>query len=81
MGIVSSAVGILFGIGLAMIVRYTNLVNVPGDVYKFDHLPIDIRLGDLTAIFVVTVLICFLSSILPARRGARLKPVEGLKYE
>lgn len=81
MGVVSSAIGILLGIILAMIVRYTNLVEVPGDVYKFDHLPIDIRFGDLTAIFVVTVLICFISSILPARRGARLKPVEGLKYE
>lgn len=81
MGVVSSLIGILFGVILALIVRYTNLVSVPGDVYKFDHLPIDIRIGDISAIFIVTVLICFVSSILPAKKGAKLKPVEGLKYE
>jgi lipoprotein-releasing system permease protein len=81
MGIVSSLIGIVLGIALSMVVRYTDLVDVPGDVYKFDHLPIDIRFGDLAAIFIVTVLICFVSSILPARRGSKLKPVEGLKYE
>lgn len=81
MGVVSAFVGIFLGIILSLVVRYTNLVDVPGDVYKFDHLPIDIRIGDLLAIFIVTVLICFVSSILPARRGAKLKPIEGLKYE
>lgn len=81
MGVVSSLIGIVFGIILSLVVRYTDLVEVPGDVYKFDHLPIDIRIGDLSAIFVVTVIICFVSSVLPARRGAKLKPVEGLKYE
>ena len=81
MGVLSALIGIILGIILSMVVRYTDLVDVPGDVYKFDHLPIDIRFMDLTAIFVVTVFICFVSSILPALRGAKLKPVEGLKYE
>lgn len=81
MGILSSFIGIVLGLVLSLVVRYTNLVDVPGDVYKFDHLPIDIRIGDLAAIFIVTVLICFVSSIIPAFKGAKLKPVEGLKYE
>lgn len=81
MGVVSSFIGILVGIVLSLIIKYTDLVDVPGDVYKFDHLPIDIRFADLAAIFIVTVIICFVSSIIPARRGANLKPVEGLKYE
>ncbi len=81
MGILSSFIGIVLGLVLSLVVRHTNLVDVPGDVYKFDHLPIDIRIGDLAAIFIVTVLICFVSSIIPAFKGAKLKPVEGLKYE
>lgn len=81
MGIISSILGILFGLGLSLLVANTDLVDVPGDVYKFDRLPIDIRVGDITAIFLVTVFICFLSSILPAIRGSKLKPIEGLKYE
>ncbi len=81
MGLLSSLVGIGLGIGLALFVRHTNLLDVPGDVYKFDHLPIDIRFGDIGAIFIVTVIICFVSSILPALKGAKLKPIEGLKYE
>jgi lipoprotein-releasing system permease protein len=81
MGVLSSLLGIGLGVVLALILKYTRLIYVPGDIYKFDHLPVEIRWTDLTVIFFVTVFICYLSSILPARRGAKLKPIEGLKYE
>jgi lipoprotein-releasing system permease protein len=80
-GLVSILVGILVGVGSALIVKYSNLIYVPGEIYNFDHLPVDIRWIDIVSISVVTFLICLLSSWVPARKGAKQKPTEGLKYE
>lgn len=80
-GLVSILVGIFVGVGSALIVKYSNLIDVPGEIYNFDHLPVDIRWMDLVSISVVTFLICLVSSWVPARKGAKQKPTEGLKYE
>lgn len=53
----------------------------PGDVYKLDHVNLEIRMIDLAFIFVITLVICYISTLAPANRGAKLMPVEGLRYE
>jgi lipoprotein-releasing system permease protein len=77
----STVLGIGFGVILSLIIKYTRLLDVPGRIYNFDHLPVEIRFLDLFWISLVTILICVLSSWFPARKGARQKPSEGLKYE
>jgi lipoprotein-releasing system permease protein len=53
----------------------------PGEVYKLDHVDLSIRAVDIAVILASTLLICYVSTLAPARRGAKLQPVEGLKYE
>jgi lipoprotein-releasing system permease protein len=54
---------------------------LPGSVYKLDHIDLVIRFWDVSAIFVVTLLICGLATLAPAFQGAKLTAVEGLRYE
>lgn len=54
---------------------------LPGSVYKLDHIDLVIRFWDLSAIFAVTLLICGLATLAPARQGSKLTAVEGLRYE
>lgn len=54
---------------------------IPGDIYKLDHVDLELRWLDLLAIAGSSMLICFISTLAPARRGAKLSPVEGLRYE
>jgi lipoprotein-releasing system permease protein len=54
---------------------------LPGEVYKLERVDIEFRLTDLSAILGVSMLICYLSTLAPARRGAKLPPVEGLRYD
>ena len=49
--------------------------------YYLEELPLYISQKELLIIYGVTFVVVFLSTIFPAARAARLKPVEALKYE
>ena len=49
--------------------------------YYLEELPLYISQIELFVIYGVTLIVVFLSTIFPATRAARLKPVEALKYE
>ena len=81
LGVLGCVLGVLLGIGAGFIVSRRGFIDVPAEVYKFDHLPVEYRALDILLILAVTLLICFLSTLIPALRGAKLNPVEGLRYE
>ena len=82
-GIVGTVLGLIFGLilGVVFVVAQKFVVLMPVEAYKIDHVGIDVRWIDCLAILITATLICLLSTLVPARRGARLDPVEGLRYE
>ena len=52
-----------------------------GGTYYLEELPLYISQKELLIIYGVTFVVVFLSTIFPAARASRLKPVEALKYE
>jgi len=80
-GVLGSLGGIALGLILCFIVAHTDLVHIPPEVYHLRRLPVEIRLADLVATGIAAFLLCFISTLAPASRGAKLDPVEGLKYE
>ena len=86
-GIVIGFVGSLCGLVLGLffcwcfhfLVSQTGLL--PQDVYRLSEFSPVIKFTDVIVIFCMTTLTCFLATLAPAFRGARLKPVEGLRYE
>jgi lipoprotein-releasing system permease protein len=82
-GVIGTALGIVLGLilcGLFIVVQKYSVI-MPVDVYKIDNVGIDIRLIDITSIVGSALVICLLSSLMPAVRGSKLNPVEGLRYE
>ncbi len=53
----------------------------PSDVYYLDRLPSEIQYKDSFLIVIFSISICFLASLYPAWRAARLNLVDGLRYE
>ncbi|MBS0618065.1 MAG: FtsX-like permease family protein [Spirochaetes bacterium] len=49
---------------------------IPRDVYYFDHLPIDIDWKLLRVLGYVSVALSILASIIPARKAAKLEPID-----
>lgn len=80
-GVIGVAAGLAFGVGLGELLKTATWLYVPAEIYKFDHLPIEYRATDWLGIVASSILITLLSTYGPARRGSRLSPVDGLRYE
>lgn len=62
-------------------------INIPQfqifsrDVYYFDKVPVSIRLHEVILINILTFILVFLSSLIPARKAANVKPKEVIHNE
>ncbi len=54
---------------------------LPQSVYSIDQIDLSLRGWDIIWIILATLSISVLVSVRPARKGAKLSPVEGLRYE
>jgi lipoprotein-releasing system permease protein len=80
-GVVGTAIGTAGGIILAKIVNTYELIQLPGEVYFVDTVPVMLRVPDILAIGGVAMLISFAATLYPAWQASRLIPVEAIRYE
>ena len=45
------------------------------------YLPFKLLPGDLVAVVIGAVVVCFLATLYPSRQAARLDPAQALRYE
>jgi len=80
-GVVGTLIGIFIGFGLCWAQQTYGFFSLPGDVYFIDTMPVKMKIFDFLAIATASVLICLVSSIYPAKRAAKLDPVEAIRHE
>lgn len=79
-GLVGVVLGTGFGVALCLLLRHYRFVQLPDDLYYITTLPVKLGLFDVTAIAVSAIVICFLSTLYPAHKAAKLNPMEALRY-
>jgi lipoprotein-releasing system permease protein len=79
-GVAGALAGSLLGWAACRIVDRVG-IDLPGDVYIIDSLPVQMRAPDFAVVSAVAIGLCFLATLYPSWEAARLDPVEAIRYE
>ena len=79
-GLSGSLAGVGFGLVLCWLVQLYGYTLDP-EVYFIESLPVEISVSQIGWILGMTLAICFVATLPPSLRAAKLRPVEGLRYE
>ncbi|MGM0555037.1 MAG: FtsX-like permease family protein [Myxococcota bacterium] len=79
-GSIGAVLGLVLGLGICV---YLQVYGVPlnSEVYYITKLPVEIDVVEVTMVLVCALVISLLATVYPSLLAARLKPVEGLRYE
>jgi len=80
-GVVGTFLGAVAGVAGATILARYPIIELPEEIYTIPTLPVSIEITDVLIVCGVALAICFLATIYPSLRAARLEPVEALRYE
>jgi len=78
-GSLGTLLGVVGGIVVSYILR--NYIQVPQEIYSIEHVPVELQLDDILIITGAAMAISYFATIYPARKAAKLQPVEALRYE
>jgi lipoprotein-releasing system permease protein len=80
-GVVGTGLGTGLGLLLVWLLDTYEFIEIPGDVYFVDTLPVALDPLDLLLIIALSILVAFVATIYPARQASRMIPVEAIRHE
>lgn len=80
-GVFGTAIGTVLGLIVSWAGDAYKLIPLQGGSYYLDHLPFTITFSDVIITIISAIVICFLSTIYPARQASKLDPVVVFRYE
>ncbi|MFW5722537.1 MAG: FtsX-like permease family protein, partial [Desulfohalobiaceae bacterium] len=80
-GAVGTSLGYVLGLGISMLLKRYQFIELPKDVYYLDRLPVRLEWLDMSLIGIAAMALCFLATLYPASQAANLQPAEALRYE
>ncbi|EDP73595.1 ABC transporter permease [Hydrogenivirga sp. 128-5-R1-1] len=80
-GITGTILGLLIGISVIYIADTYHLIKLNPQVYMMEYLPLKISVFEILVVVFSSILICFVSSLLPAYFASKEIPAEMLRYE
>ena len=80
-GTIGTVAGVLIGIAVCLLqIRYS-LFPLDPTVYIIPAIPVELRWTDFVAVVLASMTLSTLASLHPARRAARLLPVDAIRWE
>ena len=80
-GVVGTGLGTALGLFLVWLLDTYEFIELPGDVYFLDTLPVALNPLDLVLIVALSIAVAFVATIYPARQASKLLPVEAIRHE
>ena len=79
-GLFGTLLGCLVGLAVCLVQDRFHIVSIPTEIYIISSLPVDMQPLDFALVSAVSIVICLLAAVLPARKAASLQPVEAIRY-
>ena len=88
-GLAGTVLGVIAGVSVTSQIAWVQqqievvigIDTLPASVYQFDTLPAELDLGQIATAVGIAMVLSLGATLLPSRQGARLDPVEALRYE
>ncbi|MHB8580290.1 MAG: FtsX-like permease family protein [Ignavibacteriaceae bacterium] len=80
-GIIGTITGLLLGYFVCYLQIHYNIYPLDPTQYKIDSLPVKIQASDFLFVSGASLLLSFVASIIPAKRAAKVNPLEAIKWE
>ena len=72
--------GLILGIGLSLILKKFQFIQLPADVYYIDRLPVRLSAPTIESVALCAFGLVLLSVIYPARKARQLDPVQAIRH-
>ncbi|MBI3136426.1 MAG: ABC transporter permease [Bacteroidetes bacterium] len=73
-------IGNILGIGLVILQQQTGFVSLNPDIYYLDTVPVNFNLWHILLINLLTIVVCFLTLLLPGTIITRISPVKAIRF-
>jgi len=80
-GIIGTIIGVILGYLICYIQIEFNIYPLNPAQYKIDALPIELRVSDFFFISGASMILAFLASLYPAKKAAKVNPINAIKWE
>lgn len=80
-GLAGTIAGLLLGYFVCFLQLHFNIYPLDPTRYKIDSLPLQLRMTDFFFVTGASMLLSFLASLFPAKRAAKVNPLEAIKWE
>jgi len=88
-GLVGTALGVVAGVAVTLQIEWvqrqieeiTGIDTLPASVYQFSTLPAELDATQIVIAVALAMILALGATLLPSRQGAKIDPVEALRYE
>lgn len=80
-GVVGTILGDILALIICLIIKNYKIISLPKDVYFMDRIPVEIVPEVFVIVTIAAILITYLSSLYPAKQGAKMDPIAALRNE
>jgi lipoprotein-releasing system permease protein len=80
-GFAGTLLGLIFGLGISLVLKHFEIFTLPKGVYYVDRLPIAILYQDVLFVALSAFIVTVLAGIYPAYQVSKLDPLQAMRGE